>query len=120
LIPARLLQGACQLLCLYLGTTNASGFMHIWDRNAMKAVIFAAALLAGASGWLLFDATTTTDASRVVEPIAAQTPSSLRKMYRAERKACVDSESGDRACELRARERLHSRIQKEAARVSLR
>ena len=85
----------------------------------MKAVIFAAALLAGASGWLLFEATTT-DASRVVEPIAAQTPSSLRKMYRAERKACVDSESGDRACELRARERLHSRIQKEAARVSLR
>ena len=84
----------------------------------MKAVIFAAALLAGASGWLLFEATTT-DASRVVEPIAA-TPSSLRKMYRAERKACVDSESGDRACELRARERLHSRIQKEAARVSLR
>jgi hypothetical protein len=119
LIHAGLLQSACHLLSHCLGTLNASGFMHIWDTNAMKAVIFAAALLAGASGWLLFDATTTAT-SHVVEPIAAQTPSSLRKMYRTERKACAEAESGDRACERRARERLHSRIQKEAARVSLR
>ena len=85
----------------------------------MKTVIFAAALLAGASGWLVFEATSA-QAPRNAEPVIAASSSSLRKLYRADRAACAQAEKRDQACERRARERLHARIKQEAARVSLR
>ena len=85
----------------------------------MKAVILAAALLAAASGGSVF-AAAYAEGARTTEPVVGESSSSLRKLYRADRAACAQAENRDRACERRARERLHARIKKEAARLALR
>ena len=88
--------------------------------KVMRAVIFAAALLAGASGWLWLetDARTSPTITQIVTP---SNSASLRRSYRAEAAECRGGEKRDRAaCERRARERVLATLRHEAARVSLR
>ena len=86
----------------------------------MRAVIFAAAMLAGASGWLLLQ----TDAPTPPPAAAALAPAkdaSARNQYRADRARCKLNEAAERSlCERHARERVHARLRQEAAKISFR
>ena len=84
----------------------------------MRAVIFAAALLVGATGWLLLE----TDSQALIQTTAADAGvSSLRSAYRAETAECRRQEKPARAaCERKARDRVLTEVKTEAARLSLR
>jgi hypothetical protein len=90
------------------------------DTFVMRAVIFAAALLAGTGGWLLF-ASATPGAASAEEQLATAPSANFQSQFRDDRVACERGESHERAaCERHARQRLLAGVRHEAARLSLR
>jgi len=86
----------------------------------MRAVIFAAALLAATGGWLLVGPDYA-PAPVAARPSVEQIASDVRHRYRAESSACKRADADERAaCERRARQRLHAGVRREAALLSLR
>ena len=108
------------LLFACLGTPNAPVVQTHTGKSVMRAVIFAVAVLTGATGWLLFE----TPGPAVQQPVAElvqPNAASVRGQYRAERARCKLAEAAERAsCERRLRDRIHARLRQEGAKISFR
>ena len=84
----------------------------------MKAVIFAAAFFAGASGWLLLE-TDQADKVTMIQAVTPESSASLRHRYRVAAAACKDQNKPERsACQRSARDSVLGTVRRDAAQIS--